>query len=912
MKNFTLTAFKNTTLASDIFSFGKRRTMFFALLVIAFCSNSVFAQVAPIVINNGSSISDVQYKENGVTPFAKGRNKSRVQYLYEDAQLSQLNDKMVTRVGFNVTNLNPGVEGVVALRNVFVKIYLVSNTTAASYKGAGASVIDIPGNPTPNIEVSIPVLAITQTGWVDLDLGAGFYKSTSNNEKNLIIEICSDNTGNVATENFSVQMVKIGSGNSQKIARGRFNIDNTITALPSQAACALPGINGSVATANNYSIVGDRTRRPVIRFTVGCNPNSVGGDAHIADEGVGCPGSSVKLDVVDGDVATGFTYQWKVSDFASGPFTAIAGAAATNATLIVAREVTEKHYLREQRCFVDPSEVRLSNSIKVDGGTQNVYSGGSWSLGEPTSSSNESIYIQDGSYTMSADKKACSCSVNTGATLIVNGGNTLVLTGPVRNGGGTIKMMHNSSILQDDNIVNTGKVDYYRNSQPMVQYDYTYWGSPVADATVGSFAVGTEGTHIYSWNHLTQAWVAHIGTDVMQPGIGYIVRAPEPATPAQASIPAVFNGLFRGIPSNGLITSPVKQNAWSLVGNPYPSAVDADLFIQDPLNEYYFDGTVYFWTHNSGPSSAYAGNGTVSNYNNDDYTAYNLLGGFPAPSNPSQGSPSQYIGAGQSFMIKALEYSGAVSFTNDMRIGGTNNSQFYRASNTATQTTTSIEKHRVWLQIANATNFKQTLVGYATGATNGKDRGFDGEPMDGNALTFYSLIGAEKFTIQGRALPFEVSDIVPLGYKTNIAGTHTISMYLFDGLFTTTDVFLEDTVTGVMHNLKQGNYTFSTTAGTFNNRFKLKYANSSLGNDDVVANSNEVIVYKNGTTLNIASQSSTLKEVKIFDLSGRLLATRSNIGNNNIAFENTNWSNQVIIVQSTTDENIVTTKKVVF
>jgi hypothetical protein len=54
----------------------------------------------------------------------------------------------------------------------------------------------------------------------------------------------------------------------------------------------------------------------------------------------------------------------------------------------------------------------------------------------------------------------------------------------------------------------------------------------------------------------------------------------------------------------------------NLVGNPYPSALDANLFLIE--NSVNLDGTIYLWTHNAITNNLYT---------SDDYATYNLLGG---------------------------------------------------------------------------------------------------------------------------------------------------------------------------------------------------------------------------------------------------------------------------------------------
>jgi hypothetical protein len=61
----------------------------------------------------------------------------------------------------------------------------------------------------------------------------------------------------------------------------------------------------------------------------------------------------------------------------------------------------------------------------------------------------------------------------------------------------------------------------------------------------------------------------------------------------------------------------------NLIRNPYPSAIDIDLFLTDPANAGIVNGTVYLWTHNTAISSSIPGNSTY-NYTSDDYASTTL------------------------------------------------------------------------------------------------------------------------------------------------------------------------------------------------------------------------------------------------------------------------------------------------
>ncbi|MFN7676283.1 T9SS sorting signal type C domain-containing protein, partial [Flavobacterium sp.] len=395
---------------------------------------------------------------------------------------------------------------------------------------------------------------------------------------------------------------------------------------------------------------------------------------------------------------------------------------------------------------------------------------------------------------------------------------------------------------------------------------------------------------------------------------GYIFRAPNDYPPGLPDLtPAVsYTAPFSGVPNNGTITLPVAGGAsqLNLLGNPYPSALSADAFLLDPANSATLSGTIYLWTHNT----------PIANniYTGSDYAIYNYMGGTvggvptgPA-SNPGANNeiPNGKIASGQGFFIKGLS-SGVATFKNSMRIAG-NNDQFFRMSSNTTTTSTP-EKHRYWLEISNTQGaFKQVLVGYVDDATLGLDRLYDGEMVDvGNVVTLYTLVDDTKLTIQGRPT-FAVTDTVPLGYKSTIVGSYSIHLSMFDGLFETQNVYLEDTLLGVIHDLRQSDYTFTTEIGSFDTRFVLRYTTESLGTDNPIFNENTVVVYKNQQGLHVSSGNVMMENVTIFDIRGRQIAVQKHVGDTETVFTTLPSTQQVLLVKITSVDGVVVTKKVVY
>jgi hypothetical protein len=241
------------------------------------------------------------------------------------------------------------------------------------------------------------------------------------------------------------------------------------------------------------------------------------------------------------------------------------------------------------------------------------------------------------------------------------------------------------------------------------------------------------------------------------------------------------------------------------------------------------------------------------------------------------------------------------------------NSQFFKTA-TNLKIADAIEKNRVWLNLTNAEGaFKQTLVGYITGATNGYEGLYDGESYDGNQfIDFYSVNQDKNLVIQGRALPFEDTDEVPLGYSSTIDGEFEITIDELDGLLVDKDIFLEDIATSTTHNLKEGAYKFNTQSGVFNDRFVLKYTNKTLALDDVEVAVKGVAVSKTNKQLRINSLEDEIDKVQVYDLLGRLIYHKNNLNTTEFVISNIASNSQALLVKVGLRSGKTTTRKILY
>lgn len=569
-----------------------------------------------------------------------------------------------------------------------------------------------------------------------------------------------------------------------------------------------------------------------------------------------------------------------------------------------------------------------------------VYSG-SWSS---TPTRFDPIEIQNDLQLPIGVLQACECTVSENITLTIPEGATLELqNGLIVEEDGTLLILDSGSLVQVTNVDNatannnTGKITMERKAKPMFRYDYTYWSSPMHEdgdgvAQNGEFTLQnlspiTLFDKYFKWNHVAQSWQAiPYGNEAMVTGRGYIVRAPQNfEVEAPTATYGIHTANFIGKPNNGIVRHAVSggTDKWNLIGNPYPSAIDADLFLDfntDSLGNDVLDGTLYFWTHNTGIVPTTSGS-QVYTYNAGDYAAWNGSGSVATSALP-EGSgdgavnatePSGYIAAGQSFFVKGTA-NGEAIFNNSMRVAGENN-QFFRPAQPEPINNWDISgKHRVWLNMKGQTKgFSQLLVGYIENATNGLDRRYDGESFGGNQVTFYSLEENKKLAIQGRALPFNNQDQVPLGYKSTLNGTLAISIDHYDGLFEGQNIYLEDKLLNVVHDLKASAYNFTSVTGTFNDRFVLRYLPASeLNNPDYGNITNGVIVYQENGKIIIKSQLEDLNQITVFDLLGRIVFDQHNIRQREFGIQNVVMNEQPLILKIKLANGQVVNKKTVY
>ena len=580
-----------------------------------------------------------------------------------------------------------------------------------------------------------------------------------------------------------------------------------------------------------------------------------------------------------------------------------------------------------------PDEIWVIDNVKLEGQIyqSSTWNGSTWLSGFPTTST-KAIFANN--YITNAlpnhgSVKACECEIKTGANVIVDSNYYLEIQNNLKTKG-ILTFENNASLIQiNDGAVNEGNITYKRNTS-LRQYDYSYWSTPVIDFDIANLFL-TPPSMMISWrttginNNLTEGdWLDFSG--LMVQGTGYALRSPDSFDPIT---PTLYPGTFFGKPNNGIIPVTINRGSYqgglattannsqidnfsdnyNLLGNPYASAISASQFLFD--NRTKLEGNVSFWTHGNLPvytQSPFYDN-FLFNYTDTDYFTYTFTGTSCCPA----AAADVFIGAGQGFFVAmkdGIAGSDTIEFNNAMRNTTYSNSTFYK-NNSQNKTITDLERHRIWLDINSPSNYhERTLVGYIEGATNDRDSFFDFNSLLTGSIAIYTINKSENYLIQGKALPFSDDEIIPIGFYAPEDGQFNIAIGGVDGVFENQNIYLEDQLLNVIHNLKTSPYPFNTNIGANDNRFVLRFTNSgSMPETNELANS--VMVTTPNNNINIKSFNEKIDTVSVFDLLGREIVSKENVMNTEIKINSITAKKQVLVVKIKLKNGDIVNKKVI-
>ena len=530
---------------------------------------------------------------------------------------------------------------------------------------------------------------------------------------------------------------------------------------------------------------------------------------------------------------------------------------------------------------------------------------------------------------------------------------------------GTIDLEGESQLIQttdsDLEVAYNGKIE--RDQQGTAdKYTYNYWSSPVTklNASVNSFKVSDvikDGTSIsepisinfsstgyngsathpikiadyWIWKYANQtaqnysSWQHIRRTGTLYPGEGFTMKGPGIATND-----AEQNYVFSGKPNNGNIHLTLAANNEYLVGNPYPSAIDAHIFISnngphiqndDATNSTpLISGTLYFWNH-------YSGGSHILREYKGGYATYNFSGGVAAASKLNEiesfGSnqllaekPGRFIPVGQGFFVVG-ENEGTINFNNSQRVFKKEgaSSAFLRTSNNYNETEVIDDRMKFRIGFnSNNTIHRQLLLTIDENTTPNIDWAYDGKLNEIQIDDMFWMINDEEFIIQA-SNEAEVSTTYPLGIRTDSDGHNSITIDDLENVPNTINIYVYDIELDLYHDLRQSDYHFFLNAGEYLHRFEITFSTNAelLGIDDNV-NDSIAIFYSNDIKriVLINPNQIEVKSIVLYNILGQSVSTYKDIINSGHSeYEVQNLSAGAYIIKLNTAKDSVLTKKVI-
>jgi hypothetical protein len=442
------------------------------------------------------------------------------------------------------------------------------------------------------------------------------------------------------------------------------------------------------------------------------------------------------------------------------------------------------------------------------------------------------------------------------------------------------------------------------------------------------------------------AWQKIYPNTPLLPGEGYTMKGSSGPVP----ISSEQNYVFKGKPNNGDFTLPLTPGNDRLIGNPYPSAMDAEAFIKDNLgttdggnntNGNVFNGALYFWDHFGSENSHY-----LSDYVGG-YATRNLIGGAPAIANDARINatggagtkiPGRYIPVNQGFFVlTSLDedltglttvYGGDIVFKNSQRVFKPEtpvNSVFMRHSGSgknevgkdpavnarvADEAENDAETRpliRLNFDSPNGMQ-RQIVAGVDKNATNSFDLGYDALLPDLGSEDMFWTINDTQFVIQG-VDNFDPDQELPIGLIVSDSGVAKISLNKLENIDANVKLYIKDKLTEETFDITEDPFEIELQPGEYYDRFSLVFQ-PRLRTLDELALEEGILIFMNdsNTLLKINRLVDTeIESVRLFNSLGQSLnAWDSNLENRNLALEVNSMSTGMYIVQlETIDGDII-------
>jgi hypothetical protein len=465
---------------------------------------------------------------------------------------------------------------------------------------------------------------------------------------------------------------------------------------------------------------------------------------------------------------------------------------------------------------------------------------------------------------------------------------------------GTMNVGHQASLVQTATTagtVNSGSGNFNVQSKLTGTWSsptgvpngrYWYIGSPMNNTVASQFYDTPSMVRLWSYNGSNSSWgvVVHstsnptvTTTNKLVPGIGYLYRAG--ANKTITYVGTAGANLNNNITSNLLnptldgtfvLVVGYQSTGYKFVANPYPSFIDWKSVTRSGLN-------VSYW---------------IRNANNTAYDAYNATTNV---STGSSGQTTQFIPPMQGFYVYAFNSTPSLRIDNTDRVHSSN----VLHAPTVNQV--------VRLKLNNGESSDYTVVYENEVAANDYEEADTDKMFDYDFHQLYTLEGEHELALNG-LLNATSKGSVDMGIAVPNNGAFTIEA---TDLEVEEAVILEDRFNHTFQDMKVNPiYSFTSQAGTFNERFVLHFTNTesvAVGETESVADEVRVFNTYNKQVKVWVSNTAEYQgaTVKVYDAIGNLIE-RKNMTSNELYLD-LDIANGIYVVE-VTGTNKTFTKKV--
>jgi len=469
------------------------------------------------------------------------------------------------------------------------------------------------------------------------------------------------------------------------------------------------------------------------------------------------------------------------------------------------------------------------------------------------------------------DLVASGLVTNDGQILVLSDGNSMV--GDFIDGG----MAGNGTFYIERPIKSW--VPGMPNCQDNSPFGWHYISSPLAGINYQSVPMGDY--WINAWDETISSFYNYApgsGPSVGQPciagavnnwvsGVGYSVRwcSNDSAANCEYATGTVieFAGANAAVHTGNVIVpmtnTPGVYAGWNLLGNPYPSTWDYELWYAEQ-GAFIQNDAIYFW---------------------DDVAMQYAAWVFGMPVNGG----TNYVEPGQGFFWNTPAPT-QVTFANSQRSTMDGVPYYYKNS-----------QNVVSLKVTGNGYSDETVIRFMDDASVAFDGSYDAYKLLSADFvpSLYTGSGDEIMSINSQP----ATDMVPMSFQTSVTGTYTIEAI---GTSDFANVVLEDLVTGVQTNLLTDSYTFNYTAGENAARFIVHF--TPLGSPELEANSIQIYANQNNIIVNVPVNVNG--EVVVYNVVGQEIAKKAvEAGVNTLTVSDVNT---VYIVKVMANNSVITEK----